>query len=73
MKRSAAGAAAPVTRRERWAFSVAMLVAGAMALLGAWREVVHHDGGLLIVLPAALMPVCAALLARRVARRDRGT
>lgn len=61
--------AGPVTRRERVVFSTGMLIAGALALVGARREVTHHDGGLLVVLPAALMPVWAAILARRVARR----
>lgn len=62
-------APSPATRRERPAFGVAMALAGAVSLVGAWREATHHDGGLLIVFPAALMPVFAACVARRAARR----
>lgn len=59
----------PLTRRERLACGIAMAFAGVVALVGAWREATHHDGGLLVVLPAALMPVFAACLVRRAARR----
>lgn len=53
-------------------FGAGMLVAGACALHAAWREVVHHDGGLWAVIPAALLPGVAATLARRTGGRGRG-
>lgn len=48
---------------------MAFLSMGLLSLLGAWREVTHHDGIILVVATASMMPVLAALLARRAPRK----
>jgi hypothetical protein len=58
-------------RCEFWV-GVGMLVCGLLVVFGAWREVTHHDGLLLVVAPASMMPMLSALLARRAAREKRG-
>lgn len=48
--------------------SLVMLLLAGLVLYGAWREVAHRDGLLLVVVPAALMPAVVAALARRQRR-----
>jgi hypothetical protein len=55
-------------RRHELGIGVLMALAGLMVLAGTWREMAHHDGLLLVVVPASMMPVLSALLARRAAR-----
>jgi hypothetical protein len=51
-------------------FGLAMLLLGLLVVCGAWREITHHDGSRLVVVPASMMPVLAAL---RSLRARRGT
>jgi len=55
-------------RRYELGIGVLMVLAGLMVLVGAWREMAHHDGSLFVVAPASMMPILSALLARRAAR-----
>lgn len=55
-------------RRSQFWFGVGMMLCGLLVAVGAWREVAHHDGLLLVIAPASAMPSLAALLARRAAR-----
>jgi hypothetical protein len=62
----------PVAHRRRERIAVLLVVvAGLMVLAGAWREVRDHHGVLLAVIPAAIMPILAAWLARQAARRGK--
>ncbi|MEO8809659.1 MAG: hypothetical protein ABI386_05390 [Rhodanobacter sp.] len=58
-------------RRGRLWFGLAMALSGVLALCGAWREITHHDGATLVVVPAAVMPVLAAWWARRAKRWEK--
>jgi hypothetical protein len=46
-----------------------MLLLGLLCAFGAWREITGRDGLLLVIVPAAAMPVLAASLARRSVRK----
>ena len=62
----------PVDRRHRdvW-FGLAMLLLGLLVLWGVWREIMHHDGIILVVVPAAMMPLLTALRSRHAKRGTR--
>ncbi|WP_139201698.1 hypothetical protein [Rhodanobacter glycinis] len=56
-------------RHDLW-IGLASVALGLLVLFGAWREITHHDGLLLVIAPAAVMPLLASLLARRSARKN---
>lgn len=58
-------------RYERW-FGAGMMLFGVLVVLGAWREITHHDGVLLVVCVASAMSSFSAWFARRAARDKRG-
>lgn len=47
------------------------LLLGLLCAFGAWWEITGRDGLLLVIVPAAAMPVLAASLARRAVRKKR--
>lgn len=52
---------------ELW-FGAGMMLCGVLVLIGAWREITHHDGPLLVVCAASVMSVLSVWFARRMAR-----
>jgi len=55
------------TRDGRW-YGAAFLSTALLAAASAWRMIRHHDGDLLVCLPAISMGVFSAVLARRAKR-----
>jgi hypothetical protein len=55
-------------RNELW-LAAGFLLMALLVVFGAWREVAHHDGLMLVIAPATTMPVLASFLARRAARK----
>jgi multidrug resistance efflux pump len=64
-----AGEPAGERRRGGLWYGVVMVAGGALVLLGAWRQIAHHDGTTLATVAAVAMPVLAALAARHAARK----
>ncbi|WP_329741653.1 hypothetical protein [Dyella sp. A6] len=70
MRSGGAGATSGISGGMSWVFGIGMLLLGMLVAFGAWRDIAHRDGPLLVIVPAAAMSLLAASMARWTLRKS---